>query len=207
LASVIPKLYRGIFQRVGVAASRPKRQHRNCNRSAYLENVPHQQTSTPALPRAGLNRSCAPCVRAMARRRIGTGGPTAHYGRAAEGELRDDQYRILSGQPSSLSDNFAISGGVTDRVTHRRPTAHRDRSRGLPITKTRELAHGGYLHSNVTLPVPILSGSIVASRIEDPHEIHRTEPYRWNIAALPGAPWFAPAGPSAAKAAGLYVQD
>ena len=48
---------------------------------------------------------------------------------------------------------------------------------GLPITRTRNLAHGQYRHSNVTVLVPASPGTILASRIEDSHEIHRTEPY------------------------------
>jgi hypothetical protein len=50
-------------------------------------------------------------------------------------------------------------------------------SSALPITITRDLAHGGYRHSNVAVLVPASPGSMVARRIEDSHEIHRIEPY------------------------------
>jgi hypothetical protein len=33
------------------------------------------------------------------------------------------------------------------------------------------------IRSNVTVLVPASPGTILASRIEDSHEIHRTEPY------------------------------
>jgi hypothetical protein len=41
----------------------------------------------------------------------------------------------------------------------------------------RDLAHCGYRHSNLTVLMPASSASMVASRIEDPHELHITEPY------------------------------
>ena len=50
-------------------------------------------------------------------------------------------------------------------------------SRGWPINRMRDLAHCGYRHSNLTVLMPASSGSMVASRIEDPHELHITEPY------------------------------
>jgi hypothetical protein len=48
---------------------------------------------------------------------------------------------------------------------------------------TRNFPHGGYRHSNVTMLVPPSSGTIVASRIDDVHAIHRTE-YWMSIVAL-----------------------
>lgn len=50
-------------------------------------------------------------------------------------------------------------------------------SRGWPINRMRDLAHCGYRHSNLTVLTPASSGSMVASRIEDPHALHITEPY------------------------------
>jgi hypothetical protein len=47
----------------------------------------------------------------------------------------------------------------------------------LPSTMTRDCPQGRSRHSNVTVLVSASSGSIVASRIEDAHEMHRTEPY------------------------------
>jgi hypothetical protein len=50
-------------------------------------------------------------------------------------------------------------------------------SRGWPITRRRDLAHCGRRHSNLTVLMPASSGSMAVSRIEDPHELHITEPY------------------------------
>jgi hypothetical protein len=54
----------------------------------------------------------------------------------------------------------------------------------LPSAITRDFPHDGYRHSNMTVLVPHSSGSIVESRIEDAHAIHRTEPYWISIVAL-----------------------
>jgi len=72
------------------------------------------------------------------------------------------------------ADWFALPNGQGACAT---PDYTSCASRGWPINRMRDLAHCGYRHSNLTVLTPASSASMVTSRIEDPHELHITEPY------------------------------